>query len=66
MKAFGEPTAFKTDMNSAILYIFKKLKNYGFDARTKNCTVKYFNSLIEQDYRQIKRYFSKSAEFQSL
>ncbi|OUB26314.1 hypothetical protein BK708_14280 [Bacillus thuringiensis serovar yunnanensis] len=66
MKAFGEPTAFKKNMNSAILYVFKKLKDYGFDARTKHCTVKYFNSLIEQDYRQIKRCFSKSAGFQSL
>ena len=34
--------------------------------RTKHCTVKHQNNLIEQDHRHVKRCFIKSAGFQSL
>ncbi|MED4681826.1 DDE-type integrase/transposase/recombinase, partial [Bacillus nitratireducens] len=44
----------------------KKLKKNGFYERTKHCTVKYLNNLIEQDHRHVKRRFAKSAGLQNL
>ncbi|AZJ24492.1 IS6 family transposase (plasmid) [Bacillus wiedmannii bv. thuringiensis] len=66
VKAFGEPTVLTTDKAPALLCALKKLKNNGFYVHTKHCTVKHFNNLIEQDHRQIKRRFAKSAGFQNL
>ncbi|MGX5575650.1 IS6 family transposase [Bacillus toyonensis] len=66
VKAFGEPTVLTTDKASALLCALKKLRNNGFYVHTKHCTVKYFNNLIEQGHRHIKRRFVKSAGFQNL
>ncbi|XLP21906.1 DDE-type integrase/transposase/recombinase [Bacillus toyonensis] len=66
VKAFGEPSVLTADKAPALLCVLKKLKNNGLYVHTKHCTVKYFNNLIEQDHRQIKRCFAKSAGFQSL
>ncbi|RAN82419.1 IS6 family transposase [Bacillus sp. SRB_331] len=66
VKAFGEPTVLTTDKAPALLCAFKKLKKNGFYARTKHCTIKHLNNLIEQDYRHVKRRFVKSSGFQNL
>ncbi|MGE7635595.1 IS6 family transposase [Bacillus paramycoides] len=66
VKAFGEPTVLITDKAPALLCALKKLKHKGFYVRTKHCTVKHFNNLIEQDHRHVKRRFAKSAGFQNL
>ncbi|OUB38391.1 IS6 family transposase, partial [Bacillus thuringiensis serovar yunnanensis] len=65
-KHFGEPSVLTTDKAPALLCAFKKLKNNGFYMRTKHCTVKHQNNLIEQDHRHVKRRFAKSAGFQNL
>ncbi len=62
VKAFGEPTVLTTDKAPALLCAFEKLKKNGFYMRTKHCTVKYLNNLIEQDHRR----FAKSSGFQSI
>lgn len=59
-------TVLTTDKAPALLFALKKLKNNDFYVDTKHCTVKYFNNLIEQDHRHIKRRFVKSAGFQNL
>lgn len=61
--AFGEPTVLITDKALVLLCALKKLKHNGLYVDTKHCTVKYFNTLIEQDHRLIKRRFAQSAEF---
>ncbi|MDR4173606.1 IS6 family transposase [Bacillus nitratireducens] len=66
VKAFGEPTVLTTDKAPALLCAFKKLKKNGFYARTKHCTIKHLNNLIEQDHRHVKRRFVKSSGFQNL
>ncbi|MHA2890680.1 IS6 family transposase [Bacillus cereus] len=66
VKHFGETAVLTTDKAPALLCAFKKLKNNGFYVRTKYCTVKYQNNLIEQDHRHVKRRFAKSAGFQNL
>ncbi|OUB28162.1 IS6 family transposase [Bacillus thuringiensis serovar yunnanensis] len=66
VKAFGEPTVLTTDKAPALLCALKKLKKNNFYVHTKHCTVKYFNNLIEQDHRHIKRRFAKSEGFQNL
>ncbi|EOO24662.1 hypothetical protein IIU_06656 [Bacillus cereus VD133] len=66
VKAFGEPTVLTTDKAPALLCALKKLKNNDFYVRTKHCTIKYLNNLIEQDHRHIKRRFVKSSGFQTL
>ncbi|MGX5576200.1 IS6 family transposase [Bacillus toyonensis] len=66
VKHFGEPTLLTTDKAPALLCALKKLKHNGFYVRTKHCTVRYFNNLIEQDHRHIKRRFAKSTGFQNL
>ncbi|WP_153043303.1 DDE-type integrase/transposase/recombinase, partial [Bacillus cereus] len=63
---FGEPTVLTTDKARALLCAFKKLKKHGFYVRTKHCTVKYLNNLIEQDHRHVKRRFVKSSGFQNI
>ncbi|PEB77891.1 IS6 family transposase, partial [Bacillus cereus] len=55
-----------TDKAPALLYAFKKLKKNSFYVRTKHCTFKYLNNLIEQDHRHVKRRFAKSAGFRNL
>lgn len=49
VKLFGEPTVLTTDKASALLCVFKNLKEQGFYKRTTHCTVKHLNNLIEQD-----------------
>ncbi|WP_090814615.1 IS6 family transposase [Bacillus nitratireducens] len=66
VKTFGEPTVLTTDKNPALLCAFKKLKKNGFYVRTKHCTVKHLNNLIEQDHRHVKRRFAKSFGFQNI
>ncbi|QWI73009.1 IS6 family transposase (plasmid) [Bacillus mycoides] len=66
VKAFEEPKVLTTDKAPALLCAFKKLKKNGFFGRTKHCTVKHVNNLIEQDHRHVKRRFAKSSGFQSL
>ncbi|WP_152630535.1 DDE-type integrase/transposase/recombinase, partial [Bacillus mycoides] len=61
-----EPTVLTTDKAPALLCAFKKLKKNGFYARTKHCTIKHLNNLIEQDHRHVKRRFVKSSGFQNL
>ncbi|WP_144501392.1 DDE-type integrase/transposase/recombinase, partial [Bacillus nitratireducens] len=59
VKHFGEPTVLTTDKAPALLCAFKKLKKNGFYVRTKHCTFKYLNNLIEKDHRHVKRRFAK-------
>jgi len=66
IKAFEEPTVLTTDKAPALLCAFKKLKKNGFDARTKHCTIKHLNNLIEQDHRHVKPRFAKSSGFQNI
>ncbi|MGG0454656.1 IS6 family transposase [Bacillus mycoides] len=66
VKAFGEPTVLTTDKAPALLCAFKKLKKNVFYVRTKHCTVKHFNNLIEQDHRHVKRRFAKSSGSQNI
>ncbi|WP_243526676.1 IS6 family transposase [Bacillus pseudomycoides] len=66
VKVFGEPTVLTTDKAPALLCAFKKLKKNVFYVRTKHCTVKYLNNLIEQDHRHVKRRFVKSSGFQNI
>ncbi|EJS46617.1 hypothetical protein ICG_05692 [Bacillus cereus BAG1X1-3] len=66
VKHFGELTVLTTDKAPSLLCAFKKLKKNGFYERTKHCTVKYLNNLIEQDHRHVKRRFAKSAGLQNL
>ncbi|PGC44768.1 IS6 family transposase [Bacillus toyonensis] len=66
VQAFGEPTILTSDKAPALLCAFKKLKKNGFYARTKHCTIKHLNNLIEQDHRHVKRRFVKSSGFQNL
>ncbi|MHA2890495.1 IS6 family transposase [Bacillus cereus] len=66
VKIFGEPTVLTTDKAPALLCAFKKLKEEGFYKYTNHCIVKYLNNLIEQDYKHIKRRFTKSVGFQSI
>ncbi|MEH7191368.1 IS6 family transposase [Bacillus toyonensis] len=66
VQAFGEPTILTSDKAPALLCAFKKLKKNGFYARTKHCTIKYLNNLIEQDHRHVKRRFVESSGFQNL
>lgn len=56
----------KTDKAPALLCAFKKLKKNGFYSRTKHCTIKHLNNLVEQDYSNVKRRFVKSIGFQNL
>lgn len=53
VKLFGEPTVLTTDKASALLCVFKNLKEQGFYKRTTHCTVKHLNNLIEQDHRYV-------------
>ncbi len=66
VKMFGEPTVLTTDKAPALLCAFKKLREKGFCKHTTHCTIKYLNNLIEQDHRQVKLCFAKSAGFQSI
>ncbi|WP_142339009.1 IS6 family transposase, partial [Bacillus thuringiensis] len=66
VKAFGEPSVLTTDKAPALLCAFKKLKKDDYYIRTKHCTIKHRNNLIEQDHRHVKRRFAKSSGFQSI
>ncbi len=66
IKDFGETTVLTTDRASALLCAFKKLKKNDLYKRTKHCTVKYLNNLIEQGHRHIKRRFTKSSGSQNI
>lgn len=54
-KHFGEPKVLATDKTPSSASAFKKLQNHGFYQHTEHQTVKYLNTLIEEDYRSIKR-----------
>ncbi|WP_153043848.1 DDE-type integrase/transposase/recombinase, partial [Bacillus thuringiensis] len=67
VKHFGEPSVLTTDKAPALLCAFKKLQKADYYyTHTKHCTIKHRNNLIEQDHRHVKRWFVKSAEFQTL
>lgn len=55
-----------TDKAPALICVFNKLKELGFYLNTTHCTIKNLNNLIEQDHRHVKRWFVKSAVFQTL
>lgn len=65
-QTFEEQTILTADKAPALLCTLKKPKNKGFYVHTKHCTVKHFNNLVEQEHRQVKRHFAKSAGFQNL
>ncbi|HDR8474839.1 TPA: IS6 family transposase [Bacillus cereus] len=66
VKTFGKLTVLTTEKAPALLCALKKLKEQGFYKHTTHCTIKHLNNLIEQDHRDVKRRFAKSAGFQSL
>ncbi|WP_255477490.1 IS6 family transposase [Bacillus sp. BB56-3] len=66
VKHFGEPSVLTTDKEPALLCAFKKLQKVDYYTHTKHCTIKHRNNLIEQDHRHVKRWFVKSAGFQTL
>lgn len=47
------------------LYL-RETEKHGFYVRTKHCTVKYLNNLIEQDHRHVKRRFVKTSGSQNI
>ncbi|MED3358729.1 IS6 family transposase [Bacillus thuringiensis] len=66
VKHFGEASVLTTDKAPALLCAFKKLKKANYYTHTKHCTIKHRNNLIKQDHRHVKRWFVKSAGFQTL
>ncbi len=55
-----------TDKAPVLLFVFKKLKEQGFDKHTIHCTIKRLNNFLEQNYSRVKCCFVKFAGFQNL
>lgn len=67
IKQYGEPRALVSDKNPAIICAVKKLrKKKKLLKKTDYRKVKYLNTIIEQDHRQVKKRFPKSSGFQKM
>lgn len=65
-RRYVEPRELVTDKCVATIATVNKPRNKGFLKSVDYRLSKYLNNGIEQDHRQIKKYFSKHLGFQSM